>query len=129
MQDVARAPSFFRVVTIGDSWVGKSSIVNRLSQTDFDPTEPTTVGSTFILRTEEVESIRVRLQIWDTAGQERFRSPSARFIIAVAVAGILVFDLTNSESFHNLEMWATSFLDVAGSKALIMVLGNKSDLI
>jgi small GTP-binding protein len=127
MQDVARSPSFFRVVTIGDSWVGKSSIVNRLSQTDFDPNEPPTVGSTFILHTEEVQHMRIQLQIWDTAGQERFRSLGPVYYRS-AVAGILVFDLTNTESFHNLERWATTFLDVAGPKALIMVLGNKSDL-
>jgi small GTP-binding protein len=128
MLDFGRAPSFFRVVTIGDSWVGKSSIVNQLSQADFDPNEPPTVGSTFILHTEEVENTRIQLQIWDTAGQERFRSLGPVYYRSAA-AGILVFDLTSAESFHNLEMWATTFLDVAGAKALIMVLGNKSDLV
>lgn len=101
--------------------------MNRLSQSDFDPNEPPTVGSTFILHTEEIENTRIQLQIWDTAGQERFRSLGPVYYRS-AVAGILVFDLTNLESFQNLEMWARTFIDVAGAKTIILVLGNKADL-
>jgi small GTP-binding protein len=127
MFDVTGTNGHFRVVMIGDSSVGKSSIVNRLSKADFDPHEPPTVGSTFIVHVEEVNGSPVQLQIWDTAGQERFRSLGPIYYRGAAAA-IAVFDLANPPTFENLNSWISTFVDCADGKTVIVVLGNKLDL-
>ena len=119
--------SLFRVVTIGDSSVGKTSIINNLTHSGFDINEPSTIGANFVLYVQEVDGQRIELQIWDTAGQERFRSLGPIYYRNSAAA-LVVFDVTHSESFENLTSWIDAFTEIAGAKALIAIIGNKSDL-
>lgn len=119
--------SVFRVITIGDSSVGKTSIINKLVNNQFDPHEASTVGAMFVLIVEEIEKTRVEMQIWDTAGQEKFRSLGPIYYRS-ADAAIVVFDFTQRRTFDNLDSWVEVFSDIAGEDALIVIAGNKSDL-
>lgn len=120
--------ALFRVVTIGDSSVGKTSFINQLTNSGFDPNEPATIGANFVIYVEETSNGRVEMQIWDTAGQERFKSLGPIYYRNSAAA-IVVFDLTNMDTFTALPEWINSFLDIAGPKAIVMVIGNKRDLV
>ena len=127
MNPKKHSASLFRVVTIGDSSVGKTSIINNLTHSGFDINEPSTIGANFVLYVQEVDGQRTELQIWDTAGQERFRSLGPIYYRNSAAA-LVVFDLTHNESFENLTTWIDAFTEIAGAKALIAIIGNKSDL-
>ena len=117
----------FRVVTIGDSSVGKTSLINALTHNGFDINEPSTIGANFVLHVQEIDGVRVEMQIWDTAGQERFRSLGPIYYRNSAAA-LVVFDVTRGVSFSNLTSWINAFTEIAGSKAVIAVIGNQSDL-
>ena len=69
----------FKIVLVGDSTVGKSSLLSRFSEDKFSETEPITIGSDFNVRTIELDGKKIRAQIWDTAGQDRFRAIAAPF--------------------------------------------------
>lgn len=126
--DVENAGQLVRIVTIGDSSVGKTSFINHLTNVGFDANEPATIGANFVVYVVETELGRMELQIWDTAGQERFKSLGPIYYRNSAAA-IVVFDLTKMESFQALNDWIKSFLDITGPKAIIMVIGNKCDLV
>jgi len=116
-----------RVVTIGESSVGKTSIIERLDTGLFNKTERSTVGATFLQYSTKVNDKEVEMQIWDTAGQERYRSLGPIYY-RNSSAGIFVFDLTSQETFDKLMSWLRTFIDTAGMEALIFFVGNKSDL-
>jgi small GTP-binding protein len=118
----------FRVVTLGESSVGKSSIINRLVNKEFNSVEPSTIGATFLLHSEEVENIRIEMQIWDTAGQEKYKSLSPIYCRGAAAA-IVVFDITNHDSFHKLEQWTNLVTEVSGTDTAVFIVANKCDLI
>jgi small GTP-binding protein len=117
-----------RVVVIGDSSVGKTSILNRLVEDTFNEFQLPTIGSNFQLFGEEVDGARVELQIWDTAGQEKFRSLGPIYF-RNAVAALAVYDQGSQASFQHLEKWIKDFTDVAGEGATIAIAGNKVDLV
>jgi small GTP-binding protein len=116
-----------RVVLIGDSGVGKTSLVSRLIDDSFDAFMGPTMMSQWQRFTYEADSQRVELQIWDTAGQEKFRSLGPLYY-RKAAAAIAVFDITNSQSFNNLDCWISTFIDIAGTETTIFVAGNKADI-
>ncbi|OHT03122.1 small GTP-binding protein [Tritrichomonas foetus] len=116
-----------RVVVIGDSSVGKTSILNQLVEHTFNPFEPSTVGSNYQLYVEEIQGTKVEIQIWDTAGQEKFRSLGPIYF-RNAVAAIAVYDQTNRLTFEHLDKWIHDFTEVAGATTTIAIAGNKSDL-
>ena len=116
-----------RVVLIGDSSVGKTSILNQLSDHSFNPYEVNTIGSNYQLFVEDVRGVKVEMQIWDTAGQEKFKSLGPIYF-RNASAAIAVYDKTNHQSFDNIGNWIKNFRDVAGEKTTIAVAGNKADL-
>jgi small GTP-binding protein len=116
-----------RVVLLGDSSVGKTSIVARLFADQFNPSETITICANWHLHVEEVEGERVELQIWDTAGQECYRSIGPLYY-RLAVAGIIFYDVTNPTSFANVRLWANAFRDAADSRASIFLVGNKTDI-
>lgn len=116
-----------RVVTIGDTSVGKTSIITRLIQGRFNENEKTTIGAMFLLHQEKVEGATLEMQIWDTAGQEKFKSLGPIYYRG-AVAAIVVFDWTCETSFTNIGEWVKAFLESCGTDASIILIGNKSDL-
>jgi small GTP-binding protein len=119
--------TIFRVVTIGDSSVGKTSILSQLVHAEFDPNATATVAAEFVHHTKQVEGQDYEMQIWDTAGAEMFRSLGPIYY-RNAVGAIVVFDLSNPRSFENLSSWISAFLSWSEKNPVIIVLGNKLDL-
>jgi small GTP-binding protein len=121
------APASFKVVIVGSSGVGKSSIVKRLVQDVFQVEGTTTCGADFYTYACPVGGDTIRLQIWDTAGQERFRSISKSYF-RNAVGAILVYDITSMPSFDDLTEWLNELQSLALPNAYIILVGNKADL-
>jgi small GTP-binding protein len=116
-----------RVVVIGNAHVGKTSILNKLVSDSFDDNENPTVGANFQVRVEEVKGLKIEIQIWDTAGQEKYRSLSPVYF-RNSSAAIVVYDVSDRQSFIDLSQWITSFKGIAEPNSLIFVVGNKTDL-
>jgi small GTP-binding protein len=116
-----------RVVAVGDSSVGKTSILTTLMGDTFNPYEPNTVKANWHLHTEEVHGERIEMQIWDTAGQERYRSLGPLYY-RNAVAAVVVYDITSRESFEGVAVWVDAFKAVAGADGAVFLVGNKTDL-
>jgi small GTP-binding protein len=127
MDTLETESKLFRVVTIGDTCVGKTSIISQLVQGQFDSDQPSTVGAMFVLHAEVINGRRIEMQVWDTAGQERFRSLGPIYY-RNASAALVVFDLTRPDTFKRIESWIGAFLNIAGDRALVCVVGNKADL-
>jgi small GTP-binding protein len=117
----------FRVVLVGDSSVGKTSIVNSFLHKSFNGSEPTTIGAAHESYAEVRDGLAMELQIWDTAGQEKYKSLGPVYY-RQAAAALAVFDMANRDSFDNLPGWVREFRSVAGSDAVVVVVGNKTDL-
>ena len=89
----------FKVVFLGESSVGKTSLINRFLHDSFDSVYRATIGLDFMTKkVQRIDQKSVKFQIWDTAGQERFRSLIPSYIHKSAVA-VVVYDITNSETF------------------------------
>jgi len=117
----------YRCVTIGDSSVGKTSIVNKFLLNKFNPSEPNTIGTLYESFSDRRDGRDIEVQIWDTAGQDQYRSLGPIYYRSSAAA-ILVFDITKPDTFQNLGTWLSAFRDVAGENNVIFVVGNKVDL-
>ncbi|KAM9116565.1 ras-related protein Rab-42 isoform 1-T3 [Pangshura tecta] len=119
----------FRIILLGDSTVGKSSLLRRYAEGSFIPAPCPTVGVEFYSKMMELPpGIKVKLQLWDTAGQERFRCITRSFY-RNAVGVLLVFDMTNRKSFEHIIEW---YHEVASiqimEKVIFLLIGHKSDL-
>uniref|UniRef100_UPI00398F2F81 ras-related protein Rab-39B-like n=1 Tax=Pristiophorus japonicus TaxID=55135 RepID=UPI00398F2F81 len=119
----------FRIILLGDSTVGKSSILKRFTDGTFSEVQDPTVGVDFYARLLEIEpGCRIKLQLWDTAGQERFRSIT-RSYYRNSVGGLLMFDVTNRKSFENIREWLNEVnAHVFPNKTIFVLVGHKSDL-
>lgn len=117
----------FRVVTIGDSSVGKTCIIKRFLRNNFDMDEPNTVGAIYDSFTKDFKGRKIEIQIWDTAGQEQYRSLGPVYF-RYSAGALLVFDITNPETFKNLDEWYDSFRSVCGDNPVVFLVGNKKDL-
>jgi small GTP-binding protein len=124
---MAHTPPSYKIVVVGASAVGKSSIVQRLVQGTFTEDGTTTCGADFYTYSCPVNSDNVKLQIWDTAGQERFRSISKSYF-RNAVGAVLVYDITNMTSFDQLADWLNDLQTLSAPNAYILLVGNKGDL-
>lgn len=118
----------FRIIMLGDSTVGKSSMLKRYTEDLFMECINQTVGVDFYVHFLEVEpDVRIKLQFWDTAGQERFRSVT-RSYYRNSVGGLLVFDLGNRASFEHVLEWHAEVRERVQPHAVLFVLvGHKSD--
>lgn len=125
--DFHARPNLFRVVVLGESSVGKTSIINQLVHNEINPMEQSTIGASFIIFEEVIDGNRIGMQIWDTAGQEKYRSLSPIYCRGAAAA-IITYDITSIASFSKLEQWANLVGDVSGTDTVIFVAGNKCDL-
>ncbi|NXE97561.1 RB39B protein, partial [Menura novaehollandiae] len=119
----------FRVIMLGDSTVGKSSLLRRYTEGVFLDAVNQTVGVDFYVQFVELEpGLRVKLQFWDTAGQERFRSVT-RSYYRNSAGGMLLFDLTNRASFESVQRWHREVTDTIQPFCMVFLLvGHKSDL-
>ncbi|XP_055598658.1 ras-related protein Rab-18-B-like [Uranotaenia lowii] len=117
----------FKILIIGESAVGKSSLMLRFTEDDFDKDQALTIGVDFKTKTIEIDNIKIKLAIWDTAGQERFRTLTPSYY-RDAQGAILVYDVTKKDSFQKLESWLNE-LEIYGTRNNMakMVVGNKID--
>tara|TARA_Y100001978_G_C23482831_1_gene332451 strand:+ start:82 stop:675 length:594 start_codon:yes stop_codon:yes gene_type:complete len=114
-----------KIVVLGDSTVGKSSILHYFKNKLFMKDIETTIGCDFFARNVTFENKNVKLLIWDTAGQEIFRSFTPNFLRGSSVI-IIVYDTSNIDSFNNIKIWLEH--TEARPEAKIVICGNKSDL-
>ncbi|XP_069104532.1 ras-related protein Rab6 isoform X3 [Argopecten irradians] len=122
---VTRCP--VRLATFGELNVGKTSLITRFMYDSFDNTYQATIGIDFLSKTMYLEDRTIRLQLWDTAGQERFRSLIPSYIRDSSVA-VVVYDITNANSFQQTSKWIDDVRTERGSDVIIMLVGNKTDL-
>ncbi|XP_016896524.1 ras-related protein Rab-15-like [Cynoglossus semilaevis] len=116
----------FRLLLLGDSGVGKTCMLRRFTEGEFDPSHISTIGVDFKMKTLEIDGVRVRVQIWDTAGQERYQTITKQYYRR-AQGIILVYDITNQQSFLHISKWASDVDECAPDKVQRMLIGNKCD--
>ncbi|TRY68944.1 hypothetical protein TCAL_03773 [Tigriopus californicus] len=125
--EVMRNPErVYKVIFIGDSSVGKSSLITRFCSGKFQPGLKSTIGVDFHTRSILVEDQSVCLQCWDTAGQERYRAITRQYFRKTD-AVIVVYDITSEKSFLNAREWLDSAVEGA-DEAILLLVGNKLDL-
>ncbi len=117
----------FKILMIGDSGVGKSSILVRFTDQTFSDSYMSTIGVDFKIKTLQVDGKMVKLQMWDTAGQERFRTITSSYYKG-AHGIILVYDITDIESFNNIKQWLEEVNKYADEQVHKLIIGNKLDL-
>mmetsp|Transcript_5880 Transcript_5880/g.5118 ORF Transcript_5880/g.5118 Transcript_5880/m.5118 type:complete len:135 (+) Transcript_5880:148-552(+) len=127
---MAHRERLYKVITIGDSGVGKTSLLKQFVEGRWTKQYRATVGADYMQAQVMIEDRVLPLQIWDTAGQERFQSLGSAFYRG-ADCCILVFDLTSKESFESLDQWKEEFLMQCNPKDAesfpFVLLGNKCD--
>jgi len=117
----------FKVLLLGNSDVGKSSMLLRFVDSVWNDAFTPTIGVDFKVKTLEINNKRVKMQIWDTAGQERFRTVVSTYFRG-AHGILLLYDVTNKDSFKNLENWLIEIEKNSNQKVLKILIGNKCDL-
>ncbi|CAF1121593.1 unnamed protein product [Rotaria sordida] len=117
----------FKILIIGDSGVGKTTILQRFAQDYFSTEYVATIGVDFQIRTLDIDSKRCKLQVWDTAGQDRFKCVVSSFY-RNANGVIICFDLTDLESFRNVNNWFEEVKRYCPEQTPIFLIGTKSDL-
>ncbi|OMJ74755.1 hypothetical protein SteCoe_26267 [Stentor coeruleus] len=126
MMNPVSAQAKHKLVFLGDIYVGKTSIINRFMYESFDTNYQATIGIDFLSKTLYLDDRTVRLQLWDTAGQERFRSLIPNYIRDSSVA-VIVFDITNKQTFINCDKWIEDVKNERGDDVIIVLVGNKID--
>lgn len=122
-------PPSYKLVLLGDSSVGKSSLVHRFTTNSFDPHLANTIGAAFISKTHSTNPDKqVNLEMWDTAGQERYKSLTPMYY-RNAKAALVCFDLSSPESsFLRAQYWIDQLKLLGPPDILIYLIGNKKDL-
>jgi len=117
----------YKYIVIGDSFVGKSCIVAKYIHGGFDEEFKTTIGIEFGSKDLTINGKVYRIQIWDTAGQETFRSIT-RAYYKNSVCSFIVYDVTNRQSFLNVQDWFNECKKQTPKTAMMVLVGNKIDL-
>ena len=117
----------FKIIIIGDSFVGKSCLALKATKGSFDSVYTPTIGFEFLTFFVKVEDLNIKLQIWDTCGQEVYRSLIGSFYRNSSLA-IIVYSIDNENSFNNIESWLNE-LKIKGNPDInTFLVGNKVDL-
>lgn len=117
----------FKLLIIGNSSVGKTSFLFRYADDSFTSAFVSTVGIDFKVKTVCRNEKRIKLQIWDTAGQERYRTITTAYYRG-AMGFLLMYDITNQDSFNAVQDWATQIKTYSWDNAQVILVGNKCDL-
>ena len=117
----------FKLILIGNSGVGKSCILQRYIKHTFEESYKCTIGVDFLMKSIVINGQTVKLQLWDTAGQEKYKSMASSYYRGANVA-LIVFDITNHESFDALPLWIENFYKNGPEQKNIILIGNKNDL-
>lgn len=118
----------YKVVVVGASSVGKTAIVQRLIEGTFSVESQSTIGVEFRTYPMKIGDETIKLNIWDTAGQEKFRSVSKAYF-RNAVGAVLCFALNDRQSFEDLDGWINDLHQLCATNSVILLVGNKSDLV
>ena len=120
-----------KVIMVGDSGVGKTSLLDRFIRGEYSEQYKATIGSDFLTKEMKIGEKTITLQLWDTAGQERFRGLGSAFYRG-ADGCIIVYDVASRKSFDNIPIWREEFLNHGQVEDIahfpISVIGNKIDL-
>jgi len=116
-----------KIVLTGESGVGKTNILSQFVRSNFNANAKTTIGVECATKTIDVDSDKVKIQIWDTAGQERFRAITTTYYHG-AHGALLVYDVTNGQSFKNAARWLKELRDYGEDGIPVVLVGNKVDL-
>ncbi|ESO08054.1 hypothetical protein HELRODRAFT_185418, partial [Helobdella robusta] len=118
----------FRLILIGDSTVGKSSLLKYFTEGRYEENCDPTVGVDFFARLLEVNpGLKVKLQVWDTAGQERFRSITKSYY-RNSVGVLLIYDITKRSTFDHIGDWLNEVrVHIEPQRAIYMIVGHKAD--
>ena len=117
----------FKVLLLGDTDVGKSSLILRYTEETFNSKLVNSIGVDFKMKKKEIDGKIIKVQIWDTAGHERFRSITYSYYRG-ANAIIIVFDITDKKSFLSITEWLKQIEKHAKENVFKFLVGNKSDL-
>merc|ERR1712010_403571 len=117
----------FKLVLLGDSAVGKSSLVLRFVRGQFFEYQESTIGAAFLTQNVSLNDYTVKFEIWDTAGQERYHSLAPMYYRGAAAA-VVVYDITNAESFARAKSWVKELQRQGSPNIVIALAGNKCDL-
>ena len=117
----------YKIMVLGESKVGKTSLIKRYTKDQFGGVYLTTVGMDFQDKIIEIEDKKVRLQVWDTAGQERFRNVTKSYFQS-SQGLLVVYDITDKESFEKINFWVDNIKNNAPENAKLILVGNKCDL-
>ena len=117
----------FKVLLLGNSNVGKSSLFLRFVDDIWNDTFVPTIGVDFKIKTFDIDEKKIKMQIWDTAGQERFKNIIASYYRG-AHGILLIYDVTDKDSFKNLSNWLIEIEKNASKNVLKVLIGNKADL-
>ena len=117
----------FKIIIIGNSGVGKSSLLLRFTDRIFEYSHVSTIGVDFKIQTIQLDNKIIKMQIWDTAGNERFRTITTSYYRG-SHGVCIVFDLTDKQSFENINSWFTEIEKYASNNIKKILVGNKCDI-
>ncbi|KAJ2383716.1 GTP-binding protein of the rab/ypt [Coemansia sp. RSA 2559] len=118
----------YKLVLLGESAVGKSSIVTRFARNEFNQYNESTIGAAFVTKDVTLdEGSMATLHIWDTAGQERYKSLAPMYY-RNAEGAVVVYDITQEDSFRKAQSWINELQRQNSSKTVLALVGNKADL-
>ncbi|CAG9326445.1 unnamed protein product [Blepharisma stoltei] len=117
-----------KVVLLGDSGVGKSSLVLRFVADNFKTDRDATIGASYMGKNLQFNDKTIKFNIWDTAGQERYHS-LAKMYYRDANAAIITYDITKRESFEGLQRWHRELQEFGPKDIVVTIAGNKEDLV
>ena len=116
-----------KVILLGETAVGKTSIIKRYYEGQFNENEDSSLTMSYVDKTIEIDEEKYKLIIWDTIGQETYRSISKLFLNESKIV-ILVYSIVNKSSFTNLDFWYNLYLEELGKEVILGIAGNKADL-
>ena len=126
---VSHSSMSFKVILIGDVWVGKTCLLSRYLKNTLPKKVGNTIGVEFATKNVTMkDGATVKAQLWDTAGQEKYRAITVAHY-RKALGCLIVYDITNRKTFNNVKYWLQSLLDSAEQEIQIMLVGNKVDLV
>ena len=117
-----------KIIVVGDSGVGKTNLINRFASDKFDTNSKATIGVEFVYKTLKINKEVIKVEVWDTAGQERYRAITSSYYKG-AKGAIIVYDITNEDSFNNVESWMNEVTKKGKKDMQFLLIGNKKDLI
>ncbi|GKT22855.1 Small GTPase like protein [Aduncisulcus paluster] len=116
----------YKVVLLGDSGVGKTSLVLRFVKNEYKAEVLSTIGAAFFAKTVQTSQGTVKFEIWDTAGQERYRSLTPMYY-RDASSIVVAYDITDEHTFRIAQNWVDEVTAMTGDDVVIILVGNKSD--